>query len=282
MPARYAVHPFLAARTAPERGAFALFGAPYDGTASFRSGSREGPEAIRRASEVLEDYCPVADRSLAETAFADLGDLELPLGDSAKVLECIAAQAHELFAAGVRPFLLGGEHLVSLPAILLAAERYRDLCLVQLDAHADLREDYLGVPYSHATVMRRAVERITPEKLFQFGVRSGTREEWAFMRQHGTARPATLEAAKAAAKAIGDRPVYLTLDLDVLDPSVLPGTGTPEPGGISFAELDAILRVFAPCNVVAADAVELAPGLDPSGASAVVAAKAVRTMLVSY
>ncbi len=275
------VQPFLSAAEESSEGAWALVGAPFDATSSYRAGSREGTVALRLASQAVEEYCPISDRSLDETGFVDLGDITLPIGDTALALGCIREAIDTAWARGLKPLLLGGEHTVSLPAIEAAAAHHPDLCLLHLDAHADLREDYLGVELSHACVIRRALESLAPERLFQFGIRSGTRDEWRFMRAHDTLRPATREAAAALVEQLRGRPVYLTLDLDVLDPSVLPGTGTPEPGGLSFRELDDLLRELTHADIVAADVVELSPGLDGSGVSSVTAAKILRTLLLN-
>lgn len=276
------VKPFLGARLTAGPGAWTLLGAPYDSTSSFRTGSRQGPMALRMASEGLEAYCPLTDRELQEVAFLDAGDLEIPMGDSAAALAIISEGVTGIVAERHRPLLLGGEHLVSLPAIEVVAAAHPELCLIHLDAHADLREHFLGVRLSHATVMRLALKTISEKRFFQVGIRSGTREEWAWMRANGTIYPPNPASAQRIAEVIGDRPVYLSLDLDVLDPSVLPGTGTPEPGGICFMALDEILRSWRNLRLVGADVVELNPACDQTGNSAIVAAKLLRTMLLNF
>jgi len=275
-----AVKPYMDAVTEPAAGKVAVFGAPFDATTSFRPGARFGPQALRMASEVLESYDPELDRELPETGFCDLGDLDLPPGSSELSVALVREKAAELLKIGAIPLLLGGEHLVSLGAIEAAVESHPDLCVVHLDAHADLRPQYLGVRLSHASVMRLALESLKPESLFQFGIRSGTREEWAFMRGQKTLFPANPEGAKEVLRRLNGRPVYLSLDLDILDPSAFPGTGTTEPGGLSYAQLLALVNALLSARVVAADVVELAPNLDPSGMSAVVAAKIVRTLVL--
>ena len=275
--------PFLWTERPFEAARVALFGCPFDATASFRPGARFGPEALRSASDGLETYSPLLERDLEEVPYCDLGDLALPAGDVEGALGRIRAEAGRILAAGKIPFALGGEHLVSLPLIEAALEAQPGLVVFQWDAHADLREDYLGASLSHACVMRRVAERAGPERLVQFGVRSGTREEWAWMRSHGTLRPLTPEAVGEALRAHAGKPIYLTLDLDVLDPGELPGTGTPEPGGARFGELAACILALkrARAPLAALDAVELAPQLDPSGVSALAAAKAVRELLLA-
>ena len=260
-----------------------LFGAPFDSTTSGRPGARFGPGAIRAESHGLETYSPYQDKDLEDIAFCDGGDLELPFGDSAAALALIEKQARAVLEAGKRPFLLGGEHLVTLGAVRAAAAQYPGLHLIHFDAHADLREDYLGVRLSHACVMRRCWELLGDGRIAQFGIRSGPREEfeWA-ARGHTSLRKLSFEGLAPLVSGLAARntPVYLSVDIDVLDPSELPGTGTPEAGGVSFTELlGAMLCVFE-ANVVACDLVELAPGLDPSGVSAATAAKLVREMLL--
>lgn len=258
-----------------------LVGLPYDGTCSYRPGARFGPAAIREASYGLETYSPALDRDLSDVAFFDAGDLELPFGGKTVALDRIRAAAHETLAAGKRWMGVGGEHLVTLPVIEAYLERYPDLAVLHLDAHADLREHYLGETLSHASVMRRIVDRIGPERLVQVGIRSGPREEFAWMRSHQTLVTCPEDWAWALPR-LQPHPVFVTVDLDVLDPSIFPGTGTPEPGGMTFCELIASLTQARELHVVGADAVELAPMLDASGVSSVVAAKVIREMLLLF
>lgn len=263
-----------------EPHAIRVIGAPFDGTVSFRPGARFGPAAIREASGGVEVWSPLLDASLEDVRYADAGDLELPMGSSEVALGIIHGAVQDALNDGVAPFLLGGEHLVSLPAIRAVSEKYPDLVVIQLDAHADQREDYMGVRLSHACVMRRVGEFLGQERIRQIGIRSGTREEYGLMRHHktlSTFREADLVALKSW---IGERPVYLTVDLDVFDPACFPGTGTPEPGGIDWWTFQRFLLVMRGCHIVGLDAVELAPQLDASGCSSVLAAKAVREMLL--
>ena len=259
-----------------------LFGAPFDSTTSNRPGTRFGPAALRRESYGLELYSPYQDRDLSDTAVLDSGDLELPMGSSALALEAIEARAAEILAAGKRPFLLGGEHLVTLGAFRAVFRQYPDVSIIHFDAHADLRREYLGVELSHACVLRRCWDLVGDGRIFQFGIRSGDRSEWQWGREHVSTHPFDLEGLEERVNALGDRPVYFTVDLDVLDPSVFPGTGTPEPGGVSFEELRrAVTLVCSRCRVVGCDVNELSPPYDPSGVSNAVAAKVVREMLLA-
>lgn len=256
-------------------GRICLFGAPFDSTTSYRPGSRFAPGAIREASYGLETFSPALNGDLEDCAFMDLGDLELPFGDPTPALDMIEATAAEILAAGRIPFLLGGEHLVSLGVIRALKTLYPDLLIIHLDAHADLRDDYLGMRLSHATVMRRALDLLGEGSLMQIGIRSCTRQEF------GLVESLRVLPQQIAARAKG-RPCYVSCDLDILDPAFFPGTGTPEPGGCSFAELvDILSGIMLSEHVVGLDVVELAPQLDASGVSSVVAAKVVRECLIS-
>ncbi len=260
-----------------------LFGAPYDSTTSFRPGTRFGPAAMRAESFGIETYSMRQDRDLVEdTSVFDSGDLELPFGAPDAALDMIESRASEILDAGKIPFLLGGEHLVTLGSVRAVAKRYPDLHIVHFDAHADLREDYLGVWLSHACVMRRCHDLLGDGRIWQFGIRSGTREEFAFMREgHVVTEPFTLKTLPQVSFPEGT-PVYLTVDMDVLDPSEFPGTGTQEAGGVRFAELLAALRdVLARFRVVALDNVELSPPLDPTGRSTALACKLLREELLA-
>lgn len=257
-----------------------FIGAPFDGTVSFRPGARFGPAAIRDASDGIETYSPVQDADLESVNYADAGDLELPMGSAETSLAIIREAVEEALADDCIPFLLGGEHLVSLPAIEAVFDKYPDLVVVQLDAHADQREDYLGVKLSHACVMRRVSEFLGQEHIRQLGIRSGTRDEYLLMQNYNTLTTFRDDDLQKLRSWIGDRPLYLTVDLDVFDPASFPGTGTPEPGGIDWWTFQRFIHAIKGCNIVGLDAVELAPQLDNSGCSSVLAAKAVREMLL--
>lgn len=259
-----------------------LFGAPFDGTTSFRPGTRFGPAAMRGESFGLETYSPYQDRDLTELSVCDIGDLELPFGSPQRALSVIEAAAREILSAGKIPVMLGGEHLVTLAAVRAALEKHPDLHVVHFDAHADLREDYLEEPLSHATVMRRVWDLVGDGRLHQFGIRSGEKSEFEFARAHTDLHPFDLSGFEAAMETLGDKLVYFSLDLDVLDPGVFPGTGTPEPGGISFKELLQAICRLSGLNVVACDINELSPAYDPSGASTAAGCKIVREILLTF
>ena len=259
-----------------------LFGAPYDSTTSFRPGGRFGPQTMRAESFGIETYAPYQDRDLEDLRVHDAGDLELPFGAPEPVLDMVEAKAAAILADGKMPVLLGGEHLVTLGAVRAAAKRFPDLRIIHFDAHADLREDYLGNPLSHACVLRRCHDLLGDGRIWQFGIRSGTRDEFAFMKaEHVVTEPFSLKTLPQVSFPAGT-PIYLTVDLDVLDPAEFPGTGTPEAGGVRFDELrTALMDVFARFNVVAFDNVELAPSLDPTGRSTALACKLLREELLA-
>lgn len=256
-----------------------IVGLPFDGTTSFRPGTRFGPAAIREASWGLETYSPLQDRDLETVSYFDAGELEFPLGNRDAILALIRENARDVLAAGKRWLGVGGEHLVTLPAIEAYVARYPDLAILHFDAHADLRDDYLGEKLSHATVLRRCTDLIGPDRLVQIGIRSGPHEEFDWMRRHGTLLEDPTDLPRALQRLQG-RPVFLTIDLDVLDPSIMSGTGTPEPGGLSFSEFVGWLRQFDGLNFVGADVVELSPHYDVSGVSTVVAAKVMREVML--
>lgn len=259
-----------------------LFGAPYDCTTSFRPGTRFASAAMRRESYGLELYSPYQGKELTDRKIFDGGDLELPFGAPEPMLRMIERQAAGILKDGKRPFMLGGEHLVTLGAVRAAVKKFPDLHILHFDAHADLRDDYLGQKLSHACVLRRCHELVGDGKIYQFGIRSGDKSEFDWGREHVFTRLFDFEGLQNAFAALAGKPVYLTVDLDVLDPSVFPGTGTPEPGGVSFDALrKAVTDACGALNVVAADVNELSPHYDASGASTAVACKIVREMLIA-
>ena len=261
----------------------ALFGAPFDSTTSFRPGARFGSSAIRHESFGLETYSPYQDRDLADISVFDCGDLELCFGSAEAALKDIEEKAKEILSDGKMPFLVGGEHLVTLGAVRAAAERYPDLHIIHFDAHADLRDDYLGARLSHACVMRRCWELTGDGRIHQFCIRSGERAEFAFAAEHTDLHKFSFDGLKELTWKLEEEktPVYLTVDLDCLDPSQFSGTGTPEAGGVSFTQLLEAILTVSRCNIVGADVNELAPMLDASGASTAAACKIVREMLLA-
>lgn len=262
-----------------------LYGMPMDYTVSFRPGSRFGPARIREVSIGLEEYSPYLDCSLDEVGYFDAGDLLLPFGNASRSLEMIGDYVKGLLAEGKFPLGLGGEHLVSWPVIREVYAKYPDLAVIHIDAHADLREQYEGEPLSHSTPIRKAADLMGGNNIYQFGIRSGTKEEFAYARQNINFYPFdVLEPLKRALPSLQGRPVYVTIDIDVLDPSAAPGTGTAEAGGITSKELLAAVHEIARSGVrvVGADVVEVAPVYDPSEQTQIVAAKLIREMLLGF
>ncbi|MFO0745365.1 MAG: agmatinase [Myxococcota bacterium] len=275
---------YLESRREPEPGDIAMYGVPFDGTTSFRPGTRFGPDSLRTASIVLESYSPDQDKDLADIGYCDLGNLEVPMGPPTPMVERVEHATRRLLELGLTPLMLGGEHSVSTGAVQAVAARYPELLLVQFDAHADMRESYLGQIHNHACTMTRCMEIVGPGRLVQIGIRSGTREEFAAMREaKRLVRPGpTAQMVAELAQCIadrGERPIYVTVDLDAFDPGCLPGTGTPEPGGIWWPDFAALLAAIPP-RIVAADVVELSPVLDPTLASSVYAAKVARELAI--
>lgn len=274
---------FIGCESEYEDAGIVLYGVPFDSTTSYRPGTRFGSQAIRNESYGLETYSPYQDKDLVDYSIFDSGDLELPIGNTEGVLKEIETRCGKILQDGKLPFMIGGEHLVTLGAVRAAAKRYPDLHILHFDAHADLREDYLGVTLSHACVMRRCYEILGDQKIFQFGIRSGDREEFRFAKEgHVKMNPFCLEGLDSVIAELQGKPVYVTVDLDVLDPGIFPGTGTPEAGGISFMELlNALRKIGSGCQVAACDVNELSPIYDQSGVSTALAGKIVREFLLA-
>lgn len=277
------IQTFIAAEAAFDDARAVLFGAPFDGTTSFRPGTRFGPQAIRAESDGIETYSPYQNKDLEDLAIFDSGDLILPFGNTEAVLTMIEERTQEILDAGKMPVMLGGEHLVTLGAVRAMVKKYPDLHIIHFDAHADLREEYLGERLSHATVLRRSWDLLGDGRIHQFGIRSGERSEFEFALEHTDFHPFNVKDVLDVVLALGDKvPVYVTLDLDVLDPSVFCGTGTPEAGGIFFQDLEEALLALEALNVVGFDMNELSPHYDASGVSTAVACKVLREMLLAY
>lgn len=275
------VETFLGCDANYEDARIVLYGAPFDSTTSYRPGTRFASRMMRAESYGLETYSPYQDLDLEDAAVFDGGDLELCFGDTQKALDDIHDFAADILKDNKLPLLIGGEHLVSLPAIQAVYEKYPDLCVIHFDAHTDLRDDYLGAKLSHASVIRRVWDFVGDGRIWQFGIRSGERAEFYWAKEHTHLQKFNFDGLENAVAQLKGKPVYLTIDLDVLDPSCFPGTGTPEAGGVTFMQLfNAMLSVIQGCQVVGCDLVELSPMLDASGASTATALKVLREMLL--
>lgn len=251
-----------------------MLGMPFDGTVSYRPGSRFAPEQIRLASWSLEEYSPKFNKELSDCNFYDAGDLEFPLGNTKKSLEIIKENVRQIYKDGKRILGVGGEHLVTYPVVAAISEFYGDkLSIVHFDAHTDLRDEYLGEELSHSSVIKLCTKYVNPKNIRQIGIRSGTKEEWDYMQVNNTLvkKPSDLD---------GLEKVYITVDLDVLESSLMCGTGTPEAGGMTFNELIDWFEYLKNFEIIGADAVELSPDYDKSGVSTAVAAKVIRELLM--
>ena len=268
---------FMGSKETPDNCKVVLRGYPFDGTASYKSGQRFAPADIRLNSEGIETYSPLFQIDIEKDIdFYDAKDLSLPFGNTEKALELIEEDAKSFIEKGFVLFGIGGEHLVSLPLVKACFSRYPDMHLFHFDAHADLREEYLGEKLSHATVMRRILDFLPSERFHQFFIRSGTKEEFEFMKEKGTLKS---DLKSVLDKLGANTPVYITVDMDVLDPSVFPGTGTPEPGGIDFNTLVKSLALFKGKNIIGMDFMELSPDIDNTVISTITACKLIRESL---
>ena len=276
------IETFLGCEKGYDESRIVLYGAPFDSTTSYRPGTRFASRTMRAESYGLETYSPYQDMDLEDAKIFDGGDLELCFGDTPRALQDIEDFAKRIVEDSKLPFLIGGEHLVTLPAVKAVHAAYEDLAIIHFDAHTDLRDEYLGNHLSHATVIRRIWDILGDGRIHQFGIRSGERAEWYWSAEgHTHIQKFNFTGLAGTIAALKGRPVYFTIDLDVLDPSCFPGTGTPEAGGVTFQELlRAALTVIRGCNIVGCDLVELSPPLDQSGASTATALKLLREMLL--
>lgn len=276
------IHTFIGCDNEYDESQIVIFGAPFDGTTSYRPGTRFAAAAMRNESTGIETYSPYQDKDLEDYNIFDGGDLEFVFGNPAKNIAIIKEYVSELLKDNKIPAMIGGEHLVTLGAVQAVAEKYNDLHIIHFDAHADLRDDYLGEKLSHATVLHRVWDIVGDNKIFQFGIRSGEKGEFEFAKNHTYMNKFDMKTLDEVIAKLKNKPVYITIDLDVLDSSVFPGTGTPEAGGITFKELINAIMLFQNLeNIVAFDVNELSPMLDASGASTACACKVLREMLLA-
>ncbi len=273
--------PYLESTAKPVNGTPVLLGVPFDGTACFRKGAARGPDSIREASDCLESYSPFLHRDLSLRPFSDLGNLILAGENAEKVNTLVKEASLHLLSKKLIPFLIGGEHSFTPGAVAAVLEHHPGLAVVQFDAHADLRNEWTNTQWSHACCMRRIRDMIPPSRILQCGIRSGSSTEFDDLRESGCLVPPDIDSLTSALEKVEGLPLYLTLDLDFLDPADLPGTGTPEPGGVNWQELEELLAALPWHRVVACDVVELAPELDPTGRSSILAAKIIREILLS-
>lgn len=274
------IHTFIGCDNEYENSKIVIFGAPFDGTTSYRPGTRFAPSHMRNESYGIETYSPYLDLDLEDFSIFDGGDLELSFGNVSKALGTIEDYTERILIDNKIPLMIGGEHLVTYGAVRACAKYYNDLHIVHFDAHPDLRDHYLGEKLSHATVIRRCWDILGDNKIFQYGIRSGDRDELRWGKKHLNTTMFDFSGIESLEEKLKDKPVYLTIDLDVIDPSEFPGTGTPEAGGVSFRELLMAVYKLSKINIVALDMVELSPPYDPSGISTALACKLLREMLL--
>jgi agmatinase len=272
---------FLAASSAdPLPGKPCVLGCPLDLTCTYRSGVAKAPSAIRQASDSIETYSPFLDKDLLELPFADLGDLDFHGKTLANCLDFIRDSLTSVVIKGAKPLCLGGEHTITLPIVESLNANYNDFVVLHLDAHTDLRDSYEGSSINHATVIRRVSEVVGPANLIQLGIRAGTAEEFQWMRRHGTLLSWEPSLQNLLYSIVAGRPVYLTMDLDVMDPACFPSTGNPEAGGWFYSDFERFLNVIRRLEIIGADFVELNPTLDSSFIGSILAAKIVREILI--
>jgi agmatinase len=274
---------FMGATENYEEADIALVGIPMDFTVSFRPGTRMGPQQIRTVSYGIEEYSVYLDKDLADKSYFDLGDMNLPFGNVEGSLTVIENVTRRMLADKKFPILLGGEHLVTYPIIRAFKEQYQDLVVIHFDAHADLGLDYAGEPNSHATVMRKVAQMIEPKNLYQFGIRSGTSDEFQYAKENTNMFiDRVIEPLKQVIPTLGQRPVYVSLDIDVVDPAYAPGTGTPEAGGCSSREIIEAIHELGAANIVGFDLVEVSPATDQSERTSLLAAKIIREAILAF
>lgn len=271
---------FIGCDNTYDESKFVLFGAPFDSTTSYRPGTRFASAAIRNESYGIETYSPYQDKDIEDIKVFDGGDLELPFGAPDRALAMIGQFTEKIIKDNKIPFMIGGEHLVTLGAVEAVYKKFPDLHLIHFDAHTDLREEYLGVEKSHATVIRRCHDLLGDNRIFQFGIRSGERAEFMWAKEHTYLHKFNFDTLEDIVEKLKGIPVYFTLDLDVLDPSQFPGTGTPEAGGVTFMQLMDAIKLVSKLNIVGLDVDELSPPYDASGASTALACKIVRELLL--
>jgi len=282
----YAGNVFIKSHPSFEESKAVLYGMPMDWTVSFRPGSRFGPARIREMSVGLEEYSPYLDRDLVDVKYFDAGDIPLPFGNPQKSLDMIEEFVEKVLAKDKFPLGMGGEHLVSWGVFQAMYRKYPDLAIIHMDAHTDLRDDYEGEPLSHSTPIKKVANLIGPKNVYSFGIRSGMKEEFEWAKEVGMhiSKFEVLEPLKEILPTLAGRPVYVTIDIDVLDPAHAPGTGTVDAGGITSKELLASIHEIArsEVNVVGADLVEVAPIYDPSEQTANTASKLIREMILGW
>ncbi len=276
---------FMGSKDISDNCSIGIFGVNYDGTTSYKPGTRFGPHAIRNVSQSLETYCPLLKKDLNEIKYFDAGSLKVNINCTQSVIKTVKLATESFIKSNLKPLILGGEHSITIGIIEALIQKHSNLILIQLDAHADLRESYQDNKFSHACTIKRCIEILPTEKVFQVGIRSGTKEEFKIMNNNNQLINLKAGESKSKLKKALDPykeyPIYLTIDLDWFDPSLLPGTGTPEPGGFFWDDFEEIIQILQSFQLVGGDIVELSPDIDNSGVSSIVAAKVTRTLIMT-
>ncbi len=276
---------FIACTRSLSEAGIVVYGIPFEGRVNLRKGADGGPRDLRLASDSIETYSPVLRRDLEDLPLCDLGDCELPDGAPPREqLDTARADIASWWRPGLIPFMLGGDHTATVPVMEALFPSFPDLRVLQLDAHPDTREEFLGERFNYASAMARVMDVVGEDRVWQVGIRTGSREEWERERPHIFPSHAVhpYDAVRRLLPELLGHPLYVTIDVDVLDPSEAPGTGSPEPGGLRVPELIEIVRLLSPCRVIGGDLVEVAHAWDPSGRTGIAASSVIREAMLAW
>ena len=271
---------------APSEARIVIYGIPFEGRVNLRKGADAGPRDVRLASDSIETYSPVTGLDLEDLPMTDIGDCELPDGAPPREqLDAARAEIAAWWRPGLIPYMLGGDHTATVPVIEALAPAFPDLRILQLDAHPDTREEFLGERYNYASAMARVMDAVPADRVYQVGMRTGSREEYEHRRPHFYPAPLAghpIEVVRRLLPELERYPLYVTIDVDVLDPSEAPGTGSPEPGGLRVPELIDIVRMLGGCRIIGGDLVEVAHAWDPTGRTGIAASWVIRESLLTW
>ena len=275
-----------------EHAGVAVLGVPFDSGVSYRPGARFGPQGVRAGSKLLRPYHPALDvHPWKEQQVVDAGDVAANPFDIVAAVGQVETAARHLLERADTIVTVGGDHTIALPLLRAVAAKHGPVALIHFDAHLDTWDTYFGAPYTHGTPFRRAVEEgvLDLDVSAHVGIRGPLYSKQDLVDDHGlgfaivstddVARRGVDEALDRVRARVGDRPVYVSIDIDVLDPAHAPGTGTPEPGGLTSRELQQILRGLTGLNLVGADVVEVAPAYDHAELTTIAAANVVYDLL---
>jgi len=276
---------FIASDRPFSEGRIIVYGIPFEGRVNLRKGADGGPRDLRLASDSIETYSPWVERDMEDLPLADIGDCELPAGASPREqLDAARKEIASWWRPGLIPFMLGGDHTATVPVIEALAPSFPELQIVPLDAHPDTREEFLGERYNYASAMARVMDTVAPARVFQIGMRTGSREEYLNRRPnfYPVLAGHPVDVVRGLLPRLRSAPLYVTIDVDVLDPSEAPGTGSPEPGGLRVPELLEIVRMLSDCEIIGGDLVEVAHAWDPSGRTGIAASWVIREAMLTW